>query len=430
MDTTQATPITLDERAILQPWRQSDSVWMLGLYGTAIGAGVLFLPINAGMGGLLPLLIMAVIAFPMTFYAHRALCRLVLSGNPDCKNITDVVELHFGPRAGSIITLLYFFAIYPILLVYGVALTNTVDSFITYQLHQTAPPRAVLALILILGLLGIIRLGKDLIVRVMSILVFPFAATLIFLALFLIPHWSTDIFQQPVTREVTGNSGWLNTLWLVIPVLVFSFNHSPIISAFAMSKREEYGHNAEKKCSRILLFSNILMVLTVMFFVFSCVLSLSAANLADAKAQNITILSFLANHFSSPLIGFIAPTIAFVAITKSFLGHYLGAREGFAGLLVQSLRKRGRTINATALNRLTGIFMLVSTWLVATLNPSILGIIEILGGPVVAILLFLLPIYAINNVPAMARYRGAASNVFVWVIGWMALAAIIYKMLG
>lgn len=42
-------------------------MWMLGLYGTAIGAGVLFLPINAGIGGLIPLVIMALLAFPMTF---------------------------------------------------------------------------------------------------------------------------------------------------------------------------------------------------------------------------------------------------------------------------------------------------------------------------------------------------------------------------
>lgn len=48
-------------------WRKSDTVWMLGLYGTAIGAGVLFLPINAGVGGLIPLIIMAILAFPMTF---------------------------------------------------------------------------------------------------------------------------------------------------------------------------------------------------------------------------------------------------------------------------------------------------------------------------------------------------------------------------
>lgn len=45
--------------------------------------------------------------------------------------------------------------------------------------------------------------------------------------------------------SVTGN-GLLMTLWLAIPVMVFSFNHSPIISSFAVAKREEYGEGAEK----------------------------------------------------------------------------------------------------------------------------------------------------------------------------------------
>ncbi len=429
MDTTQASTVAVVRQKPAMPWRKSDSVWMLGLYGTAIGAGVLFLPINAGIGGILPLLIMSVLAFPMTFYAHRGLYRLVLSGKPDCNNITDVVEQHFGPRAGSIITLLYFFAIYPILLVYSVAITNTVENVIVHQLHLAAPPRSLLALSLIMGLMSIIRLGKEIIVKVMSILVFPFAAVLIFLAIFLIPHWSTDIFRQPLLTGGADHGGLINTLWLAIPVLVFSFNHSPIISAFAMAKRDEYGDHAEHKCSRILLLSNILMVLTVMFFVFSCVLSLSPAHLADAKAQNISILTFLANHFNNPFIGFLAPLVAAVAITKSFLGHYLGASEGFSGLIANTIHKCGKTVQPATVNRLTGGFMLVTSWLVATRNPSILGIIETLGGPIIAILLFLLPMYAIHKVPAMARYRGAASNYFVWGMGFIALAAIIYKLL-
>ncbi|VDR27957.1 Serine transporter [Raoultella terrigena] len=122
-------------------WRKSDTVWMLGLYGTAIGAGVLFLPINAGGGGLIPLIIMAILAFPMTFFAHRGLTRFVLSGKNPGEDITEVVEEHFGVGAGKLITLLYFFAIYPILLVYSVAITNTVDSFITHQLGLVSPPR-------------------------------------------------------------------------------------------------------------------------------------------------------------------------------------------------------------------------------------------------------------------------------------------------
>ncbi|MEM7920156.1 HAAAP family serine/threonine permease, partial [Morganella morganii] len=70
---------------------------------------------------------------------------------------------------------------------------------------------------------------------------------------YLIPHWSTDVFKTLTfdsnTTSATGH-GLLITLWLAIPVMVFSFNHSPIISAFAVAKREEYGENAEKKCSR------------------------------------------------------------------------------------------------------------------------------------------------------------------------------------
>ncbi len=71
-----------------------------------------------------------------------------------------------------------------------------------------------------------------------------------------------------------------------------------------------------------------MMVCTVMLFVFSCVFSLSPQDLAMAKQQNISILSYLANHFHTPFIAYIAPFVAFIAIAKSFLGHYLGANEG------------------------------------------------------------------------------------------------------
>lgn len=52
METTQTSTISLGETR--SGWRKTDTMWMLGLYGTAIGAGVLFLPINAGVGGMIP----------------------------------------------------------------------------------------------------------------------------------------------------------------------------------------------------------------------------------------------------------------------------------------------------------------------------------------------------------------------------------------
>lgn len=429
MDNSQTGTLGTVEAAATG-WRKSDTVWMLGLYGTAIGAGVLFLPINAGAGGLIPLLIMAILAFPMTFFAHRALTRFVLSGKNPNADITDVVEEHFGVGAGKIITLLYFFAIYPILLMYSVAITNTVDSFIVHQLGLVSPPRALLSLILIAGMMTVVRFGEQMIVKAMSVLVFPFVAVLMLLAAYLVPHWHGAALETLSFAQSGSDSSIWMTLWLAIPVMVFSFNHSPIISSFAVAKRAEYGAGAEKKCSRILASAHLMMVVTVMFFVFSCVLSLSPADLQAAKAQNITILSYLANHFNVPMIAWMGPIVAIVAITKSFLGHYLGAREGFNGMVAKSLRSRGKTITPQKMNRLTTLFMLLTTWLVATLNPSILGMIETMGGPVIAMILFLMPMYAIHKVPAMRQYSGKISNLFVVLVGILAISSIAYSLMN
>ncbi|WP_149088576.1 HAAAP family serine/threonine permease [Pseudomonas prosekii] len=404
-------------------WSKFDTTWMLGLYGTAIGAGTLFLPINAGVGGFWPLLILAVLAFPMTFFAHRGLTRFVLSGRSG--DITEVVEEHFGVGAGKLITLLYFFAIFPILLVYSVALTNTLSSFMEHQLHIAPPPRAILSLVLILGLMAIVRCGQGVIVKCMSVLVYPFVAALLLLGFSLIPNWNGAFFAT--ASEGMPLPLFFKTLWLAIPVMVFSFNHSPIISAFAVEQKQRYGAQAERKSSGILAIAHAMMVVTVMFFCFSCVLALSPADLAAAKAQNISILSYLANHFQTPVIAYAAPLIALVAITKSFLGHYIGASEGFQGLIVKSLRGRGRVMSASWLNRVTALFMILSCWAVATFNPSILRMIETLGGPIIACLLFLMPMYAIRRVPALRQYSGQASNVFVVLVGLIALSAIIYS---
>ncbi len=376
---------------------------------------------------MIPLLVMAILALPMTFFAHRGMTRFMLSSSNPGADITEVVEEHFGIGMGKVITLLYFFAIYPILLVYSVALTNTVESFMSLQLGIEPPARPLLALILIVALMAIVRLGQQLIIKAMSVLVYPFVAVLLMLAFYLIPHWNGVIFEQVIPTGGSVNSVFM-AVWLILPVMVFSFNHSPVISSFAVAKQKEYGERAERQCSRILAISNIMMVATVMFFVFSCILSLSPANLAEAKAQNVSILTYLANHFNTPVIAYAAPIVAIIAITKSFLGHYIGASEGLNGLVTKMARSRGKEVAPKTLNSFTALFMLLTTWIVATINPSILGMIESLGGPIIAMLLFIMPMYAIKKVPAMRKYSGAISNVFVVIVGAISISAIFYSL--
>ena len=165
-----------------------------------------------------------------------------------------------------------------------------------------------------------------------------------------------------------------------------------------------------------------------MFFVFSCAFSLSPQDLMQAKQQNISILSYLANHLNTPVIAYLAPIIAFIAISKSFLGHYLGAREGLSGIIIKSLKSSNKVIGNNTLRRAIEVFMILSCWLVATINPNILKMIETLGGPVIAMLLFIMPMYAIAKVPAMKKYANFSSNLFVIAIGVISISAILYRL--
>ena len=108
---------------------------------------------------------------------------------------------------------------------------------------------------------------------------------------------------------------------------------------------------------------------------------------------------------------------------------YLGAAEGFEGLIVKGSKKANKddAKSLRKLNLITLIFMLVTSWLVAWADPSILGMIETLCGPTIAIMLFIIPMVAIHKVPALQRFKGKASNYFVFVMGLVALATIIYS---
>ncbi|MGK3430097.1 hypothetical protein ACSLO7_30515, partial [Klebsiella pneumoniae] len=45
--------------------------------------------------------------------------------------------------------------------------------------------------------------------------------------------------------------------------------------------------------------------------------------------------------------------------------HDVGAREGFNGMVIKSLRSKGKSIEINKLNKLTALFMLITTWIVA-----------------------------------------------------------------
>ena len=414
MHTTSNTAAT---RAAKASWTYKDFTWALSLFGTAVGAGVLFLPIKAGAGGFWPLVILALIALPMTWFAHKSLARFVLSAKNPEADITDTVEEHFGKTGANLITFAYFFAIYPIVLIYGVGITNTVDSFMVNQMGMESIPRWLLSGGLILAMTMGVVFGKELMLKATSAMVYPLVFILLALSVYLIPGWNTSMM------EVTPDwSAMPTVIWLAIPIIVFSFNHSPIISQFSKEQRRVYGDDAAKKTDMITGGAAMMLMGFVMFFVFSVVLSMSPEQLATAQAENISVLSYLANVHESPMISLLGPLVAFAAITSSYFGHFLGAHEGLVGLM-----KSRSAMPISKIEKISLGFIVITTWIVAVINPSILGMIETMGAPMIAAILFLMPIFAMYKVPAMAKYKTSApAQIFTALCGIAAITSVIY----
>ncbi|OEG03573.1 HAAAP family serine/threonine permease [Aeromonas caviae] len=399
-------------------WRRHDTHWVISLFGTAVGAGILFLPINLGLGGIWPLIIVAVLAGPMTFLAHRGLARFVLSSSRPQADFTEVAEEHFGKMAGRLISALYFLSIFPILLIYGVGLTNTVESFMVNQLGLASPDRVMLSGVLVFAMIAVMLAGEKAMLRAFAVMVYPLAAILLALSCYLIPQW-----QWPEVTAFEGAS-FLNTVWLALPVTVFAFSHASAISGFANVQRREYGEQAETKSGLILRNTTVMLVGFVLFFVFSCVLSLSPAQLAEAKAQNVSVLSYLANITDNPVIVTLGPLIAFIAISSSFLGHFLGARES-----LKSLIAKPTGLPLAKADKLGIALMFFAIWGAAIINPGILGLMETLSGPVIAMILFIMPVVAIYKVEALARFRHRWVNGFILLTGALAVSALLFSLL-
>ncbi|WP_202820447.1 HAAAP family serine/threonine permease [Kytococcus schroeteri] len=401
-------------------WTGADTAWVISLFGTAVGAGILFLPLNAASTSLAPLVVGTLLIGPMTYFAHRALSRLICAAPEKGKDITELARGYFGEVPGTLVTVLYWLCFYPIVLIYAVALTNTVDDFMVHQLGLASPPRWLLSLVLVGLMMAAVLTSQKLVMAVTQALVYPLIALLAVSTLLLVPHWRPGAFQW----MPEGDFG--TTLWMLVPTLVFAFNHSAAISQFSLSMQTEQGDRAAAKASQILRRTATLLTVFTMAFVWSSVLALGPDGLERAEGSNLSVLSYLAKEMDNAFFLWAGPIIAVAAIASSFFGHYLGAAEGGRGLVRALVDRRERIGDRTLDLGIAGVYGLTA-WLAAVLNPTILDIIEALSGPVMAAYLYLMPIVAIHTVPALKPFRHrVAAHSFVVVMGLVAVSAAAY----
>lgn len=408
----------------------STASWIITLFGTAVGAGILFLPLNAGGFGFWPLVFATVFILPLVYFSHRTYARIV-AGAPKEDHGKDILELvtqYLGKGSGVIFALLYWITVFSTVLIYGVSITNAVDSFIVNQLGGPSLNRWLLATICVGIMTGGFAIGRKPMIWLAQVLVYPLIIALAVTSLYLIPRWDLQSF----IHFDDGADGWgqmLKGIFLILPVLVFSFSHMAALSQFAIDMQPQYGEKTEKRVSRTELYTAILLVVFTMFFVWSCVLALGADGMNEALEQNIPVLSYFANVTGTPFMAYMAPIVVICAIVSSYFGHMLGTEEGTEYLLKTAAPQLAEKVSRRSLLNIIYLIAFVGTTLVAVFNPSIISMISVVSGVFVAFIVYIVPVYMFKKLDVYTKFRNDPWNYFVFGMGVLIMAVTIWDLL-
>ncbi|MDN8605952.1 septum formation initiator [Corynebacterium ureicelerivorans] len=402
--------------------------WVITLFGTGVGAGILFLPINAGSFGFWPLVIATLLIGPMVFLSHRTYARIVSASPVKGLDVLQVITALTGRKRGFASAVLYWLGIYPTVLIYAISITNTLDSFIVNQLGGAQVSRWLLALVAVGVMTGAYAFGKKLTLWLANALVYPLIIALAAVSLYLIPSWDFAGF-----RSYESSYPVWQGLLLILPVLVFSFSHMAALSQFALDTQKKMDGDVaatEREVSKVELVTAILLVAFTMFFVWSCSLALGADGMDAAREQNVPVLSYLANETDAPFMAWMSPIIAMCAIITSYFGHLLGTEEGTAYLVRSVAPDVAARFSTSTLRWAVNIFVLVTAVLVAVLNPSILDMISVVGGIFVAFLVYIMPALLFAKATAFKHYARRPDTIFVFALGLVIMGVTVWDMIA
>lgn len=402
---------------------------MMGVYGATVGAGTLFLPVEIGTRGPLVFILLLLLGFPLSLVPHVLICRVFMRDNAGQTQNDRTLPLFgsfFSAKGRQAMKLFFCVAHYPVTLVYAVSLINALSHFLNERLHFTGFNRASLTLVVLAILHLVLSKGRDKVVSTMSALALPFAIAIIVVAASQIPAWNisniTHAWQLTHATSV-GNS--LKDLWLTLPLIAFSLCSAPLIPALASWYREP-GNGGETQSVRVIRRAYGLIFFSIIFFVLSCILSTPRETFEMAKAQNLNVLSVIGGNDGMNVMIYLAPLIAILGMTKSFLGISMPVAETF-NVLATDLLGIKRTSHIKQIKLMISVLMFIVTSLVVYINPDVINMIETLCGPLIAIFLFIIPTWLIFTRAALKPMRGVVS-IMVMVSGILTVSALLYGM--
>ncbi len=402
----------------LQEWQKAikfDSVdigWIVMSIGMAIGAGIVFLPVQVGVMGLWVFLLSSVIGYP-AMYLFQKLFINTLAESKECTDYPGVITGYLGKNWGMALGALYFIMLVIWVLVYSLAVTNDSASYLqSFGVTETKLSDNVfygLALICVLSFIG--SKGEKLLFKLSGFMAVTVLSLVALMGVLLVARW--DFNNIPVMGDIGPMiKDAIITLPFTLTSILFIQSLSPMVISYR--SHEKSIEVARYKASRAMKIAFAILFVVVFFFAVSFTFAISQEQATDAMNQNISALAIIAKYFPGSWATIAGIVINIFAVVTSFFGVFLAFKEACKGLAMNViLRKYDESqVDEKLISKLVTVFIILLAWGAIAVNAPILSFTSICS-PVFGLVGCLIPAYLVYQVPHLAKYKGMATNMII-----------------
>ncbi|QYJ70328.1 amino acid permease [Shewanella sp. FJAT-51649] len=408
----------MDARLTTAQWKEdtrfdsTDWGWIIMSIGMAIGAGIVFLPVQVGLMGLWVFLLSSVIGYPAMYLFQRLFIN-TLAESPECKDYPSVISGYLGKNWGILLGGLYFIMLVIWVFVYSTAITNDSASFLqsfgaTTSLLSENP---FYGLALICGLVALASRGENLLFKISTFMVLTKLGVVAVLGLMMVDKWDiNNVGSVPSTGD------WLKNAIVMLPFtltsILFIQSLSPMVISYR--SREKSLAVARFKAMRAMNIAFGVLFVVVFFYAVSFTLAMGHEQAVRASHENISALAMVAQGMPGQTLKLLSLTLNIFAVMTAYFGVYLGFREACQGLTMNTLRRvmPEERINKSLVGYGIMIFTILLSWGAIVLNAPVLSFTSICS-PIFGLVGCLIPAYLVYQVPALHKYKGVSLYIII-----------------
>ncbi|MBD2822689.1 hypothetical protein ID852_18820 [Xenorhabdus sp. 42] len=399
--------MTEDEWRKAIQFDKTDMGWVIMSIGMAIGAGIVFLPVQVGLMGLWVFLLSSIIGYPAMYLFQRLFIN-TLAESTECKDYPSVISGYLGKNWGILLGILYFIMLVIWMFVYSTAITNDSASYlqtfgITDELMSKNP---FYGLVLICILVAISSRGEQLLFKISSLMVMTKLFVVAALGLSMVGMWYLyNIGVLPPFGLLFKKA--IITLPFTLTSILFIQTLSPMVISYR--NREQNREVARHKALRAMNIAFAILFCTVFFYAVSFTLAMGRDEAIKAYEQNISALAIAAQFFPGGWVIVISVMLNIFAVMTAFFGVYLGFREASQGIAMNLLSRLfpADKIKEKWVQKGIMVFAVLLAWSAIILNAPVLSFTSICS-PIFGIVGCLIPAYLVYKVPALHHYKGAS----------------------